>query len=196
LLVKVHIVYAHPSGESFTHAILEAFTRGLAEAGHEFTVSDLYAMDFQPLLSLDEYRRESSYRADLPVPADVAAEHVKLNAADVWVFIYPVWWTDVPAILKGWFDRVWTVGHAYHPTTFKQADQALVLCAAGHTAAHLKETGCYQAMETTMLTDRIYDRAKTKRFIVFDGSEALDPADWALRRSEHLATAFRLGRDL
>ncbi|MDR1387090.1 MAG: NAD(P)H-dependent oxidoreductase [Propionibacteriaceae bacterium] len=194
--MRVHIVYAHPSDGSFTHALLDAFQRGLTEAGHQSTVSDLYRMGFQPSLTPAEYLRESSHGVDWPVPDDVAAEQAELDAAQVWTFVYPVWWTDCPAILKGWFDRVWTIGQAYHPTTLNQADQALVLCAAGHTADHLRATGCYQAMETTMLTDRIAERAKAKRFVLFDGSEALADDAWRRRRAEHLDAAHRLGREL
>ncbi|MDR2492470.1 MAG: NAD(P)H-dependent oxidoreductase [Coriobacteriales bacterium] len=190
----VHIVYAHPSTESFTHAVLVAFMRGLFEARHSHTVSDLYAMSFNPELGLAEYEREHNYHNAAPVPDDVVAEQDKLNAADVWAFIYPVWWTDCPAKLKGWFDRVWTVGFAYHPQTVEQAKKAIVICTAGHTVEHLRETGCYQAMETVMLTDRIYDRAKAKEFIVLGGSEALSGRAWEQQRHEHLVTARDKGR--
>ncbi|MDR2974717.1 MAG: NAD(P)H-dependent oxidoreductase [Propionibacteriaceae bacterium] len=73
--MHVHIVYAHPSPASFTHAILTAFVAGLDEAGHSHTISDLYAMGFNPILSPEEYARESTYAADQPVSDDVSAEH-------------------------------------------------------------------------------------------------------------------------
>jgi NAD(P)H dehydrogenase (quinone) len=190
----VHIVYSAPIGsDSFTHALLEAFILGLDEAGHTHTISDLYAMGFNPVLSPAEYQRESRSDTTLPIPADVAAEQAKLDAADVWAFVYPVWWTDCPAILKGWFDRVWTVGWAYHPPTLQRAKKALVLCAAGHTAAHLRELGEYQAMQTVMLTDRIHDRAAVKEFHLFDGSAALPADEWKQARQRHLAKARELG---
>lgn len=232
----VHIVFAHPSHDSFTGALLDAFTDGLDDAGHEHTVSDLYQMGFSPILDIDSYRREAAYAADLPVPGDVAAEQAKLDAADVWVFVYPVWWTDCPAILKGWFDRVWSVGYAYEPghtdagrgqrelalaaeakegvderseehthperalpgvaASMDTARWALVLCAAGHTEAELRESGCLQAMETVMLTDRISTRAEHKQFIVFGGSAVLKAETWQQQRVEHLAAARALGRGL
>jgi len=206
----VHIVFAHPSHDSFTGSLLDAFVRGLADGGHEYTISDLYAMGFDPVLNIAEYERESRYAANLPVHQDVAAEQAKLNAADVWVFLYPVWWTDCPAILKGWFDRVWTVGYAYDSAhveanretglactpSIRVARKALVLCAAGHTEAQLRESGCYQAMETTMLADRIFTRATHKELIVFDGSADLGALAWESRRREHCERAYCLGRDL
>jgi len=205
----VHIVFAHPSHDSFTGALLAAFIDGLDEAGHQYTISDLYAMGFNPLLDAVSYRREASCAIDQPVPDDVAAEQAKLGSADVWVFVYPVWWTDCPAILKGWFDRVWSIGYAYEPghthperavpgvvAAMKTARRALVLCAAGHTEQELRESGCLQAMETVMLTDRISTRAEAKQFIVFGGSAVFDGATWQRRRAEHLAAARALGRDL
>ena len=206
----VHIVYAHPTHDSFTGQILDAFVHGLDEAGHRHTISDLYAMGFDPVLDLAQYERESHYVAETPVPQDVADEQAKLNAADVWVFLYPVWWTDCPAILKGWFDRVWSVGFAYDlghvecnceagitcTPSLRVAKKALIMCTAGHTIAQLKESGCYQAMETTMLTDRIFNRAERKEFIVFDGSADLSAQAWEARRRQHVESAYRLGLEL
>ncbi|MCL2737018.1 MAG: NAD(P)H-dependent oxidoreductase [Propionibacteriaceae bacterium] len=208
--MKVHIVFAHVTHDSFTGALLDAFVQGLDEAGHEHTISDLYAMDFNPLMSVDEYHRESSYAAHVPVPEDIRQEQAKLNAADVWAFVYPVWWTDVPAILKGWFDRVWTVAFAYepemaedgrHPTRvdvpqLRVAEQVVVLCSAGHSERKLRESGCWQAMETTMLTDRIFNRARRKQFMVFGGGADLTAMDWALKRTQDLASAYQTGLDL
>lgn len=154
---RVHIVYAHPGGPGKTRAVLDAFVDGLTEAGHEHTLSDLYAMGFRAELSAAELARESG-DADTPVPADVAAEHTLLAAADVWAFVYPVWWADCPAILKGWFDRVWTVGAAYRPVRLT-AHRALALCTAGYDADRLTASGVLPAMRTVMLTDRFGERA-------------------------------------
>ena len=192
----VHIVYAHPSAGSFTNGLLTAFIDGLTAAGHSYTLSDLYAAGFNPLLSPEEYSRESNYAADRPLPPDVVAEHALLDAADVWAFVYPVWWSDVPAILKGWFDRVWTVGWAYQPATVQRARKAVVLCATGHTVDHLQTAGILPAMQTVMLDDRIADHADEQEFHLFDGSEALSPDEWATVKVQHLARAEQLGREI
>ena len=151
-VANVRAVYAHPSERSLTREVLEAFLGGLHDAGHTCTVSNLYAMGFRSELTLDEYERESGYRAGAPVPDDVAAEHGKLDAADVWAFIYPVWWADCPARLKGWFDRVWTAGFAYKPAGLRPAKKAFVLCTAGYTIAELDSSGCYQRPAASRLT--------------------------------------------
>jgi NAD(P)H dehydrogenase (quinone) len=195
-VTRVHIVYAHPSDRSFTREVLAAFRSGLDEAGHPHTLSDLYAMDFRSELSREEYERESGVRPGAPLPDDVAAEHARLAAADVWAFVYPVWWNDGPARLKGWFDRVWTTGVAYKPPTLKPAEKALVLCTAGYSIPDLRESGCYQAMETTMLGDRIGARARAAEFVVFGGSAAQDGTPWSATRAQHLARAAELGRSL
>lgn len=192
----VHIVFAHPNRESFTGAILDSFVRGLNDAGHQHTISDLYAMGFSPTLSADEYAREGGGRGDWPVPDDVAAEQMKLDAADAWVFVYPVWWTDAPAILKGWFDRVWTTGWAYNPGTYRPASHAIVLCTAGHLRQTLLDAGYYQAMEAVMLGDRIAGRAQNKQFNLFDGSEKFTGDQWVAARAERLEQAYQVGRDL
>lgn len=197
-VTKVHIVYAHPSKQSFTREVLDAFLAGLSNAGHAYTVSDLYAMRFRAELTVEEYKRESGYRADAPIPQDVAAEHAKLNAADVWAFVYPVWWAHCPALLKGWFDRVWTVGYAHRPAPLRAAQKVFVLCTAGYSTTELASSGCYQAMKTVMLTDRIGERARSGQFVVFGGSvlrngEASDDSGgWAAVRAEHLALAAEL----
>jgi NAD(P)H dehydrogenase (quinone) len=201
-VVHVHVVYAHPSERSFTREILDAFLGGLGDAGHTHTLSDLYAMQFRSELTLEEYERESAYRSDSPVPEDVAAEQAKLNAADVWAFVYPVWWADCPARLKGWFDRVWTAGFAHTPAGLRAARKAFVLCTAGYTVAELTSSGCYQAMRTTMLTDRIGGRARSGEFVVFGGSvlrtgdRAGDRERWVAVEAEHLAQAAVLARSL
>jgi NAD(P)H dehydrogenase (quinone) len=168
-VTHVHVVYAHPSGQSFTRAVLDAFLVALREAGHTTTVSDLYEDGFRPELTLEEYERESGRRPGTPLAAEVAVEHARLEAADAWVFVHPLWWNDCPAILKGWFDRVWTVGGAYKPVRL-HARRALVLCTSGYTVAELDASGCHQALRTTMLTDRIGARAAQSELVVLGGT--------------------------
>jgi NAD(P)H dehydrogenase (quinone) len=79
-------------------------------------------MNFTTDMSEEEYRREAFYRGDLPVPGDVQAEQDKINASDAIVFIFPLFWSDAPAKMVGWFDRVWTYGFAYGDATVAGAD--------------------------------------------------------------------------
>ena len=104
--MHVYVVLAHPSKQSFTYLVFQSFIAGLGEAGHTFEVGDLYEMQFQTDMDLAHYERETSFDATLPIPADVAVEQDKLERADGLVLIYPLWWSDCPAKLKGWFDRL------------------------------------------------------------------------------------------
>jgi len=106
--MHVYIVFAHPSKESFSWSVLQAFTRGLREAGHSFEIGDLYETGFESELDENQYFRELGLDPGAPVPDDVKAEQDKVDRADALVFVYPVWWSDCPAKLKGWFDRVLT----------------------------------------------------------------------------------------
>ena len=114
--MHAYIVFAHPTRRSFTGAVLEALCRGLDEGGHTFEVGDLYAMEFRSDMTLAEYEREMNLHGDRArslLPDDVIAEHEKIARADGVAFVFPVWWSDCPAKLKGRFDRVWVCGYAY-----------------------------------------------------------------------------------
>jgi len=98
------VVYAHPNPNSFNHAILETVVATLQEKGHEVFVRDLYSIGLDPVLTFDGKGEVSS---------EVKAEQDYIRKADVITFIYPIWWTGMPAILKGYVDRVYTYGFAY-----------------------------------------------------------------------------------
>ncbi len=192
--MKVFIVYCHPSKDSFTHSILDSFMKGLKAAGHEYVVSDLYDMKFKTDISEEEYSRETNYRTEIPVAEDVMKEQKKIQECDAIVFIYPVFWTEAPAKLVGWFDRVWTSGFAYNPNpTMKILEKALFLVCAGKTLHSLEEDGEKAAMETVMLGDRIRYRAKNKEMIIFDGITRWNEEERKERIPEHLREAYRLG---
>lgn len=103
------IVYAHPSDTSFNHAILDTVVASLEEKGHTVTVHDLYAQGFSPVLTAEEQKAVSSGA----VPEDIIHEQAAVKEADVLTLIYPIWWAGMPAILKGWIDRVFSYGFAY-----------------------------------------------------------------------------------
>ena len=195
--MHVYIVFAHPSKRSFSWSVLKAFARGLGEAGHSSQVSDLYEMGFRSELDDKQYFREIGLDPSAPVPDDVAAEQAKLDQADGLVFVYPLWWSDCPAKLKGWFDRVLTYGYAYFYDTDEQRlsrisiKKALVLCSAGHTLEHLEETGIAESMRCIMLNDRLLGvGVKAAQMEILGG---MMPGDDTYRQ-ENLRKAYELGR--
>jgi len=197
--MHVYVVVAHPSKGSFTWAVLEAFTRGLRDAGHEVEVGDLYAAGFQTDMDLEQYERETSLDPALPVPEDVAAEQARLGRADALALVYPVWWSDCPAKLKGWLDRVWSYGYAYvyeaegeHARSRISIKKALALCPAGHTLEHLEQTGIADSMRRVMVEDRLLGvGVEEAEMVILGGMVGNPPAV----RQRNLETAYRLGRD-
>lgn len=139
--MRVLIVYAHPNPDSFNHAMLEHCSRGLQEAGHEIRIKDLYAENFDPVLRA----RELAVLQQGRIPEKIGREQKDLLWANGLVFIYPLWWFDRPAILKGWFDHVLTNGTAFE---YSQAgvkgllthQRALVLITAGGSEDFFRKT--------------------------------------------------------
>lgn len=143
--MNVLIIFAHPSKKSYTAQVLEQLTQSFVERNFKIELSDLYAMNFQSDMSEAEYFRETSGQVEHPIPADVQAEHLKIEKADCIIFLYPVWWSDCPAKMKGWFDRVLTTGYAYKQregyTQMKKVTHGIALCTAGYSNEYLLETG-------------------------------------------------------
>jgi NAD(P)H dehydrogenase (quinone) len=101
------LILANPSEGSFDHAIAETYVETVRASGQEIVVRDLYAMGFDPLLKAHERPGQGPWS-----PADdVATEIDALSAADVIVFVYPIWFGLPPAILKGYVDRVLGAGY-------------------------------------------------------------------------------------
>jgi putative NADPH-quinone reductase len=108
--MKCLVVIAHPVTDSLCHALAQSAIQALSEAGHTVEIEDLYATEFPPALTSAE--RLSYYTPSFDAAA-VQAQIGRLLAADALVLVFPTWWFGFPAILKGWFDRVWAPGVAY-----------------------------------------------------------------------------------
>lgn len=104
------VIYAHPVDDSFVSAIHRCVVKALTDAGHFVDDCDLYAEGFDPVLSRDE---RCSYHDLCADRASVAIEIERLRKCDGIVFICPTWWHGMPAILKGYIDRVWLPGVAF-----------------------------------------------------------------------------------
>ncbi len=123
--MRVHFVFAHPERSSFNGHLLDLGVSAIERGGGSVTVSDLYAKGFDPCESAQHFgHRLDPARFDAQaeqrhafesgsLPEDVQTELALLDAADLVVLQYPMWWHLPPAILKGWFDRVMAFGAAY-----------------------------------------------------------------------------------
>ncbi|GHG75555.1 NAD(P)H-dependent oxidoreductase [Streptomyces griseocarneus] len=124
---KILVVSAHPEPRSLNANLTAFAVEHLRAAGHEVRVSDLYAMKWKAAVDADDFpdhpgdRRLSvmaaSERATLDgrLSADVSAEQEKVRWSDAVILQFPMWWFSMPAILKGWVDRVFTAGFGYGP---------------------------------------------------------------------------------
>ena len=107
--MHILLVLAHPLSESFAAAIARMARDTLEEGGHSVDLLDLYGEDFDPRLTASE---RAGY-FDVPYDTSKVAKPVaRLKAADGLIFVFPQWWFDFPAILKGFFDRVFAPGVA------------------------------------------------------------------------------------
>jgi putative NADPH-quinone reductase len=105
--MKVSLILAHPSPGSFNHAIAGAAAEALRGVGCEVRMHDLYAEKFDPLFTAAELAR------DAVLPPEIEAHCREALEADAFVFVHPNWWSQPPAILRGWQDRVLRTGRAY-----------------------------------------------------------------------------------
>ena len=123
--MKAHIVLAHPEPQSFNGHLANLARQTLWERGWSVTLSDLYALGFDPseraalygdLKNPDRFDAQSEQRhaaVNGAIPSDIQAEIERLDQADLVILQYPMWWHMPPAILKGWFDRVFVYGEVY-----------------------------------------------------------------------------------
>ncbi|AWI86109.1 NAD(P)H dehydrogenase (plasmid) [Alloyangia pacifica] len=109
--MRVLIVFAHPCRESYGAALLATARESLLRAGHKVEVIDLYAENFDPVLSAEDWAEYVSNTDRLI--ARVAPHVAALRRAEGLVFVYPTWMYGPPAILKGWMERVWLPGVAF-----------------------------------------------------------------------------------
>jgi NAD(P)H dehydrogenase (quinone) len=108
--MKHLVVVAHPVENSFTMGLTRAYATELESLGHSQKTYDLYRMGFSPILAARELAPAG---ADHPASVDVAQAQDDLLAADVLTIVYPLWWLSMPAMMKGFIDRVFARGFAY-----------------------------------------------------------------------------------
>ncbi|HEX3849037.1 MAG TPA: NAD(P)H-dependent oxidoreductase [Steroidobacteraceae bacterium] len=123
--MNVLIIHAHPEPRSFTTALKDTAVDELSRRGHTVEISDLYAMNFDPVAKGGDFtsRHDPQYLvyaleqrkalASGGLAPDIAAEVEKLRGADLIILSFPMFWFSVPAIMKGWIDRVLLSGLCY-----------------------------------------------------------------------------------
>jgi putative NADPH-quinone reductase len=116
--MRLLVVFCHPDPESYGAALYRTAVEALREAGHDLRCIDLYAEGFNPVFSREEKR---SYLTETQWNIEGVSAHVEaLRWAEGWVAIYPTWFYGLPAMFKGWLDRVWLPGVAFTVAKAKQ----------------------------------------------------------------------------
>jgi NAD(P)H dehydrogenase (quinone) len=160
--MNVLIIYAHHEPSSFTAAMKNTALDTLSRQGHTVVVSDLYAQGFSAIAQKWDfvttsgkhfnYMLEQKHAAqlDFAFSPDIVGEIEKIQQASIILFIFPMWWYGVPAIMKGWFDRVlamgvaWDTGRIYENGLLR-GKQAMLITSAGGPAEFFKKEGRHKA---------------------------------------------------
>lgn len=145
------VVVAHPDPASLSHAVAKALADGVSGAGHSVEIADLAKEGFDPRFSLNDL---AVHRREIAQPADIAAEQARVDRADALVLVYPIYWWSMPALMKGWIDRVFANGWAYEELedmkTVKKLEHLPVhlVALAGADMRTFARHGYYGAMKT------------------------------------------------
>ncbi|MCQ0011710.1 NAD(P)H-dependent oxidoreductase [Actinomadura madurae] len=165
-------IFAHPEGRSLNGALRDHGAATLRRHGHHVRHSDLYAMGWNPVVGPEDFGHDPAARlivgaesqrahAAGALAPDIRAEQDKIAWADALIVQFPLWWYGMPAILKGWFDRVFVQGFAFGVTddrgrTLRYGDgglagrRALVVTTAGARATGLGPRGVHGAAEDVL----------------------------------------------
>jgi NAD(P)H dehydrogenase (quinone) len=146
--MKHLVVVAHPAVGSFTMALAREYAAELEALGHSRRTLDLYRMGFDPVLTAEEL----SPAADRPLSMDVAKAQDEIRAADVLTLIYPLWWLSMPAIMKGYIDRVFARGFAYDSRSgvvrgLLSGKQSVLITVSGAPLPLLVKSGNWNAIQ-------------------------------------------------
>lgn len=193
---KVHIIYCHPSEKSITHEIKDAYIEGLEKNKIEYSITDLYASNFNADICEEEYLRENN-NINYQLSPEILQEQRKINDANVLTFIFPLFWMDAPSKLVGYFSRVFTKGFKYDmddgkKATMKTMDKVNFLISTGSGYETLKEDGKVDALETIFIKDRLAGKTKEAKMYFF--TETTYMKEKKLNKvEEHIKKAEKIG---
>lgn len=160
--MTILLVSAHDDPRSLVGALQNTALATLERAGHKVLVTDLYAAGFNPVASSLDFKTKPGVRANYmfeqqrsintnsSFSPDIQSEMNKVSQADLIIFHFPLWWGSVPAILKGWFDRIFAMGFAWNADArynngLLRGKRALLVAAAGDPASYYSAEGMHRA---------------------------------------------------
>ena len=166
-MAKILIVHAHHESKSFSSALARAAAETFTEQGHKVDFSDLYAMKFDPVSDRGNFttvrdpnffkqQQEELYAAEhLGFAPEIETEMQKLERCDLLIFSFPLWWFGLPAILKGWVDRVFAYGRIYgrgrwYDKGLGRGKRAMVLITTGGAKSTYDRKGLHPELDTIL----------------------------------------------
>jgi len=146
--VKHAIIVSHPDEHSFTTSVAERYAKTVRAIGHEAVIRDLYRIDFDPVLKIEEIPTHGA----VTLNHDVSRELGMIGGADVFILVYPVWFGSPPAMLKGYIDRVFGAGVSYRavrdtdPHPLLSGKKLVSLTSSGTSRAWLEEHAAWMSL--------------------------------------------------
>ncbi|MEN5264198.1 NAD(P)H-dependent oxidoreductase [Stenotrophomonas sp. TWI587] len=186
------IAVAHPHPASLTHAVANRLAAGASASGNDtMEIADLSAEGFDPRFTQADLL---GHQRRAPFPADVLAEQARLDRADALVLVFPVYWWSMPALMKGWIDRVFSNGWAYDDSSGQGVSKKL-----SHLPIHLVALGGadHRTWQKRGYTDAMKTQIETG---IFDYCGAPVRSSTLLLETDagdaevHLQTAYTLGQ--
>lgn len=173
------IIYAHPNENSLNHSLLSTVVETLQSRNEEIVVRDLYAAGFDPVFSLADMQGQRMGK----VADDIQLEQDYISWAEQITFVYPIWWTGLPAMMKGFIDRVFSYGFAYRYDQGIQkglltGKKTVIINTHGKSHEEYEQTGMDKAL--TLTSDNgifIYSGLEIIRHLFFDKADRATPEE-------------------
>ncbi len=188
--MKHLIIYTHLNPNSFTKAVVNEVEKISNDIGHETKIIDLYGDKFNPVLEFSDI--EYSFM-DGEAPTDVKHYQDKITWAEHITFVYPLWWGQMPAMLKGFIDRVFAHGYAYTydengPKGLLNDKSVQLIINTGNPNKTLSESGLQASMEK-IIDDGVFGFCGMESKVTFFGNISLSTDE---ERKQHLDSVKNL----
>ena len=148
IFMKILNILSSHYDQSFNAVLMKRFDTALKRNKHESDIIDLYALNFNPVMRGDDFNQFFNK----PLSAEILAYEKRIKESDILTFFYPVWWNDMPAIMKGWIDRVFAKDFAYNINDnlatglLSNIKKVVLVCTLGNNEKETKESGIEDAM--------------------------------------------------
>ncbi|MDU8943998.1 NAD(P)H-dependent oxidoreductase [Ovoidimarina sediminis] len=191
--MHVLTVLDHPDPASFSAAAARRFMEGAEAAAHTTELADLHAEGFDPRWTLADIEADDG----APAPRDVAAEQARIARADAICLVFPLYWWGMPAMTKGWVDRVWSWGWAYDQLddperSLQRPRTGILLIPAGARSDEMQADGNEAALDTAWIRGTFgYFGLSPRRLELLHGATGS-----ATRRAALLDRCYHIGNTL